>query len=107
MLLQRVTFKNKNKNSANPVQRTLTDVDINQIKTKLNNTIDKINSAATDDYGNYQNYYTKEETENLINRQSNQIIERLSESINNIPANYINQLNFDLDTLVNKIENLD
>ena len=112
-MLQKVGFKDKNKNSANPVERTLTDVDINQIKGKLNSAIDKINSTITDDEGNYLNYYTKQETENLINQQSDQITQKVVSSTISltaqkiIPTQYINQLNFDLDTLINKIESLD
>lgn len=108
-MLQRVKFKDKNKLSANPAERTLTDIDINQIKGKLNKTIDAINSTITDQDGNFLNYYTKQETEQLIDKQSDQIVDKAADSAVKqiISHEYVNQLNFDLNSLVNKIEQLD
>lgn len=111
-MLQRVTFENKNKNSSNPIERTLTDLDINQLKTKLNKTIDRVNSTITDEQGNYLNYYNKEETQNLIDKQveqlSDKILDETTSSVINsiIPSSYFNQLNNKLSCLINKIEKI-
>lgn len=112
-MLQRVTFKDKNKLSANPAERTLTDVDINQIKGKLNKTIDAFNSTVTDQNGNFLNYYTKQETEQLIDKETDQIadvvaVKAADSAVKQIISHeYINQLNFDLNSLLNKIEEFD
>ena len=115
-MLQKVSFKDKNKNSANPTERTLTDVNINQLKNKLNKTIDRVNSTITDGEGNFLNYYTKQQTEQLIENQTDEMIGEITNNVSNgvassvlekvAPKEYITQLNFDLDSLINKIQDI-
>lgn len=123
-MLQKVSFKDKNKNSANPTERTLTDVNINELKNKLNQTIDRVNCTITDGNGNFLNYYTKQQTEQLIQAEKDELVEEIADEIadeisNEItsdvtsavvervaPKEYISQLNFDLSMLLDKIEDL-
>lgn len=105
MKIQRVSFKDKNKYSSNPEQRTLTDVDINEIKNQLNITIDKVNtlengsggsSGDGDTDANLENYYTKDEIEQLIDKEQDQFISK----------QYISSLQSNLNSLINKIESI-
>lgn len=100
MKIQRVSFKDKNKFSSNPEERTLTDIDINQIKNQLNVTIDKVNDFASGGNGggdaNLQNYYTKNEIEQLIDKEHDQLISK----------QYISSLQANLNSLINKIEQI-
>lgn len=63
--LNKIDFKDKNKKSLNNDQRILTDVNINEIKSKVNAIIDHINQDI-ENPDIPQDVYTKEEVNAMI-----------------------------------------
>ena len=76
-MLDKISFRDKDKKSLSNDQRILTDTNINQIKTKINAVVDYLNTNHMPD--NMQDaiealssYYTKNEIENLLDNLINQ-----------------------------------
>lgn len=89
--LNKIDFKDKNKKSLNNDQRILTDVNINEIKSKVNAIIDHINQDI-ENPDIPQDVYTKEEVnamiqdvkENFIDEESLLQINQDFNELNNI-----------------------
>ena len=94
-MLNKINFKDKNKKSLNNDQRILTDVNINEIKSKVNAIIDHINQDI-ENPDIPQNVYTKEEVNAMIQEVKENFIDEES----------LLQINQDFNELNNIIKDL-
>lgn len=94
-MLNKINFKDKNKKSLNNDQRILTDVNINEIKSKVNAIIDHINQDI-ENPDIPENVYTKEEVNAMIQEVKENIIDEES----------LLQINQDFNELNDIIKNL-
>lgn len=94
-MLQKISFKDKNKKSLNNDQRILSDININQIKHTVNAVIDYINNDTGDDF-DQEKVYTKQQVDILIEQAKDNIISQQS----------LEQINDDLFDLTNMIKDL-
>ena len=94
-MLNKINFKDKNKKSLNNDQRILTDVNINEIKSKVNAIIDHINQDI-ENPDIPQDVYTKEEVNAMIQEVKENFIDEES----------LLQINQDFNELNNIIKDL-
>ena len=94
-MLNKINFKDKNKKSLNNDQRILTDVNINEIKSKVNAIIDHINQDI-ENPDIPQDVYTKEEVNAMIQEVKENFIDEES----------LLQINQDFNELNNLIKDL-
>lgn len=95
VMLNKINFKDKNKKSLNNDQRILTDVNINEIKSKVNAIIDHINQDIENPDISHD-VYTKEEVNAMIQEVKENIIDEES----------LLQINQDFNELNNIIKDL-